>query len=152
MSNIIRWNPYREMMILRNAMDRLVDSNNIPGSANNQPKTWGLALDVSESDDEFLVQASLPGVNPEDVDITFESDVLTIKADVHADVEEEDNERRYYMRERRFGSFCRSLTLPSTIDAEAIEANYEAGILSLHLPKAEETKPKRIEVKSINGK
>ena len=151
MTKIIRWNPYREMMILRNAMDRLVDSDNLDISARLQPRNWGLALDVSENEDAFLVEASLPGFNPEDLQITYDSNVLTIKAEVKEEEEKKDEQRRYYLRERRYGNFCRSLSLPSTIDADAIEAGFKDGVLTLTLPKVEEAKPKRIEVKSVDA-
>lgn len=151
MTKIIRRNPYREMMILRNAMDRLVDSDSLDMRARLQPRNWGLALDVSEKEDAFLVEASLPGFDPENLEITYDSNVLTIKAEIKEDEEKEDEQRRYYMRERRYGNFCRSLSLPSTIDAGAIVANFEAGVLTLTLPKVEEAKPKRIEVKSVDA-
>ena len=150
MYNMIRWNPYRERMILRNAMDRLVDSNQFE-ALSGQPRNWGLALDVSENEDEFVVKASVPGVNPEDIEITYDNKVLTIKGMVKEETEEEVEGRRYHLRERRYGNFCRSLSLPTTIDASAIEAVYESGVLNLSLPKTEEAKPKRIEVKSVDA-
>jgi HSP20 family protein len=152
MANLIRWNPYSDMMILRNAMDKLVDSDFFESPAWMAPRNWGLALDVSENDDEFVVKASLPGVDPKDIEITYDKDVLTIKGETQEEKEEEDEGRRYHLRERRYGSFCRSFSLPSTIKAEAIDASYEAGVLTLHLPKAEEAKPKRIQVKNVETK
>ncbi|MBN1147201.1 MAG: Hsp20/alpha crystallin family protein [Anaerolineales bacterium] len=150
MYNLIRWNPYREMSILRNAMDRLVDSDQFE-MLSGQPRNWGLALDVSENEDEFVVKASLPGVKPEDIEITYDKQILTIKGEIKQESEEEDENRRYYVRERRYGNFCRSLSLPAAIKADAIEAAYEAGVLSLSLPKTEEAKPKRIQVKSLDA-
>jgi HSP20 family protein len=152
MANLIRWNPYRDMMVLRNTMDRLVDSDVFESPAWMAPRNWGLALDVSENDDEFVVKASLPGVDPKDIEITYDKDVLTIKGEVKQEKEEEDEGRRYYMRERRYGNFCRSFSLPSTIKSDAIDATYESGVLTLHLPKAEEAKAKRIQVKSAETK
>ena len=148
MAKIIRWNPYREMYNLVNSMDRLVDSDSV--AARRGPQRWGLALDVAESEDEYLIKASLPGINPDDVDITLDKNVLTIKGEFENEAENEDenNEIRYHLRERRFGSFCRSLNLPTTVKADAIQATFDAGVLTLSLPKAEEAKPKRIEVKS----
>jgi HSP20 family protein len=139
------------MMVLRNAMDRLVDRDQFEMLGGAQPRNWGLALDVSENEDEFIVKASVPGIKPEDIEITYDNKVLTIKGEVKDEVEEEAEDRRYYMRERRYGNFCRSLSLPSMIDADAINASYEAGVLSLSLPKTEEAKPKRIEVKSVDA-
>jgi HSP20 family protein len=109
--------------------------------------SWDLALDVLEQDDRYVVKASLPGIDPEDLDITFENGVLTIKGEIREDHEVE--EARYHVRERRYGAFSRSLTLPAGVDEEKIQANYEAGVLSLALPKSEAAKPKRIPVKTI---
>jgi HSP20 family protein len=150
MAKLVRWNPYREMVGMLNAMDRLVDSDSLgTRSYVARPTTWGLALDVTENEDEYTLKASLPGIAPEDIDISFENDVLTIKGETKEDEEVEGV--RYHMRERRFGSFCRSIRLPNSIEADNIEANYEAGILSLVLPKLEDAKAKRIEVKSLDS-
>jgi HSP20 family protein len=140
------------MMVMRNALDRLVDSDFFESPEWAAPRNWGLALDVSENDDEFAVKASLPGVKPDDIEITYDKDTLTIKGEVKEEKEEKDEDRRYYMRERRYGSFSRSISLPSTIKSDAIDATYEAGVLTLHLPKAEEAKAKRIQVKSTETK
>ena len=143
MAKIIRWNPYREMMVVRNAMDRLAT----PQMLRNQASVSGLALDVAETEDEFVVEASLPGINPDDLEITYTDKLLTIKGEVTDEKDVED--RRYYLRERRYGSFCRSLSLPASVNVDNIEANYENGVLSLHLPKAEEAKPRRIAVQPV---
>lgn len=149
MSNLTRWDPFREMMTFRNWMDRWMDrwfETSLSPLSTWQPITWELALDVAETDDEFLVKASLPGINPDDLEITYNNNVLTIKGEVK---EEKDvEEHRYHLRERRYGTFSRSISLPSTVKADAIEATYEAGVLTLHLPKAEQAKPKRIPVHS----
>ena len=147
MSNLVRWDPFREMMSLRNAMDRLFENAFItPSLGWPQDITWELALDVSETDDEYLVKASLPGVNPDDLDVTLDNNILTIKGEVKE--EKEVKEHRYHLRERRTGSFSRSISLPSTVKSEGIEAEYNKGVLTLHLPKAEEAKPKRIQVRA----
>ena len=150
MSNLTRWDPFREMLAMRNAMDHLFESSFFaPGTPWLQNVTWDLALDVSETNGEFLVKASLPGINPDDLEITYEGKVLTIKGETKEEKEVED--RRYHLRERRYGSFSRSVTLPATVDADHIEASYEAGVLTLHLPKVEEAKPKRIQVVSAES-
>ncbi len=147
MSSIIRWDPFREMMTLRNLMDRMFES--AFATPTLQPFTWELALDVAETDDEFIVKASLPGMNPDDLEITYNNNVLTIQGEIKE--EKESEQHRYHLRERRYGSFCRSISLPSTVNPDAIQATYEAGVLTLHLPKAEEAKPKRIAVKSVGS-
>lgn len=137
-----RWDPYREMISMRRAMDRLIEN-----SVDDEPAEtarWGLALDVVEEDDAYTVKASLPGVKPEDVDITYNKGMLTIRGEMKD--ESETIKGQYALRERRFGSFSRTITLPTTIKAEEIDANYRDGILTVKLPKAEEVKPKRIAV------
>lgn len=143
---LTRWDPVREMMGLRRAMDRLFDDAMVSSPGWDNVSRMELALDVSESDEAYTVRASIPGVNPDDIDITYNANTLTIKGEIKE--EKEVQEARYHLRERRFGSFSRSINLPSTIDASGIQANYEKGVLSLNLPKAEEAKPKRIEIKT----
>jgi HSP20 family protein len=106
----------------------------------------GLAVDVSENDASYVVKASVPGIHVEDVEITFEDDVLTIKGEIQEDNEQE--EENFHIRERWFGTFGRRLRFPGNVDADAIEATYENGILTLNVPKVEEEQPKRIEVKA----
>ena len=148
---LTRWDPYQEMIQMRNAVERLFDNTYTPTPA--QPVTWGLALDVVENDDAFVVKASVPGINPDDLEITFTDNVLTVKGETKS--EEEVKDAVYHLRERRFGFFSRSISLGDRISADKIEANYENGVLTLRLPKAEEVKPKRIAIhptKMIEGK
>lgn len=146
MNYLTRWDPYREMLGLRSMFDRFFDTSLASADAGWQPLTWNLALDVAETDDEYRVSASLPGIDPDDLEITYDSNVLTIKGEMRKD--DEVKEERYHLRERRYGSFSRSISLPSSIKADKIEASYEKGVLLLHLPKSEEARPKRIKVKS----
>lgn len=147
MSNLTRWDPFREMMSFRSAIDRLFDDAFFSRQANWEGQlTWSPALDVAETGDEYLVKASLPGIEPDDLEITYNNNVLTIKGEMQA--EREVEEQHYHLRERRTGSFSRSISLPSTVDADHIQASYNAGVLTLHLPKVEEAKPKRIQVRS----
>jgi len=141
---LTRWDPFRDMMSIRNTMDHMFDRA-LAGSPDSwQARAWDLALDVVESKDEFVVKASVPGIKPDDLEITFNNNTLTIKGEIK---EEKDvDEGQYHLRERRYGSFARSLTLPAGIEANKIEANYEAGVLKLRLPKTEEIKPKKIAI------
>lgn len=148
MATITRWDPFREMMIMRRNMDRLFDSM-VDEQGEWTAPAWNLALDVVENKDEYVVKASLPGINPDDLEITFNDKTLTIKGELKE--ESESEEAHYHLRERRFGSFSRSISLPRGVDAEAINANYEHGVLTLHLPKLEEVKPKRINVRSASS-
>jgi HSP20 family protein len=149
---LTRFDPFREMLNIRRVMDRMFDRV-LDIDTSWQPVSWDLALDVAETPDEFLVKASVPGINPDDLEITYTDNVLTIKGETKA--EKDIKEEQYHLRERRYGSFSRSIALPSKVKAESIEANYDAGVLTLKLPKAEETKPKRISIqvpKMLEGK
>lgn len=151
MSRIVRWDPIREVASMRNQMDRLM------ADVFNTPATWQndeyagymrLALDVSENDENYTVHASVPGMNPEDLDISFTENTLTIKGE--SKDERVDENEKWHLRERRFGSFMRTISLPTMVNADAIEAHFDNGVLILTLPKAEEVKPRRISIKA-NG-
>jgi HSP20 family protein len=143
---LTRWDPFQEMLNLRRTVDRLFD--NVSTDHEWQPTQWGLAVDVVENKDDFVVKASVPGINPDDLDVSYVDDTLTIKGETKED--KEVNEKQYYLRERRYGSFARSIHLPTKIKGDAIEASYQSGVLTLRLPKAEEVKPKRIAIKIDN--
>lgn len=152
MSKIVRWNPMREAADLFNEFDRMFESPvyrtrwGMPMRTNDVVGSWSLALDVAEKGDVFTVKASLPGIDPADLNVTLEDNVLTVQGEVKED--ETIAEETYHIRERRFGSFSRSLRFPVPVNANAIDAAYENGVLTLTVPKAEEVKPKRIEVKA----
>jgi len=141
---LTRWDPFREMMSLRSAMDRMIENSLGTGNSWSQPVSWDLALDVVENTENFMVRASVPGVKPDDIEITFTDNVLTIKGEVKSD--KEISEDQYHMRERRYGSFSRSISLPNRIKSDAISATYDSGVLTLTLPKVEEVKPRRIQI------
>ena len=143
---ITRWKPMREIR----AMNRMYNSAIVDGHPSWGTPRWSLALDVAESDDGYVVKASLPGIEPNDLEITFSENVLTIKGEVEED--EELEEAQYHLRERRYGSFSRSIRLPSGIESEEIEASFIDGVLKLHLPKAEEVKPKKIAINTTSSK
>ena len=142
---LTRWDPLREMLSLRSQFDKMFDNALVDSESWETASTWSLAIDVAETDDAYVVKASVPGIEPENLEITYSSNVLTIKGETK--VEKEVNEAKYHMRERRYGSFSRSISIPSTVDVETIKADYDQGILTLTLPKADEAKPKRIVVK-----
>ncbi len=148
MANLTRWDPFRELADMRDMMDRMLErSFSVPERG--WQAAWDLPLDVIENNDEFVVKASIPGVNPDDLEITFNDRTLTIKGQSKG--EDEKQEQRYHLRERWSGSFTRSITLPTRIKSEDIQASSENGILTLRLPKTEEVKPKRISVRSEGG-
>jgi HSP20 family protein len=139
-----RWDPFREMVSMRRAMDRLIE--NSFGEDMPQTSEWGLPLDVVENEDNYVVKASVPGIKPDDLEITYNKGMLVIRGEIKD--ESETTEGEYHLRERRFGAFSRTISLPTTVKADEIQADYKDGILSLHLPKAEEVKPKRIPIGS----
>lgn len=146
---ITRWNPMREMMRLRNEFDRFFeDSLDFPGWRWSEP-FGGPAVDVAETDDAYIVKVSLPGINPEDLDISISDNILSIKGEVKE--EKHISEERYHLRERRYGTFTRSITLPTSVSTDDIEASYKDGVLTLTAPKTEDVKRKRIAVKSIES-
>jgi HSP20 family protein len=147
---LTRWDPFREMMIVRNSRGRRFDGHLSTAPSSWKSFNWGVALDVVESDDEYLIKASLPGINPDDLEITFSDNKLTIRGEVKE--EEELDEAHYHLRERRYGTFTRSIKLPSGIESDKIEAKYDSGVLKLHLPKVEEVKPKKISIKTSDAK
>lgn len=145
MNKVVRWTPIRNANLLEE-FDRLFDA---PLSNTrtvwNASRNWGLAVDVVENEDAFTVKASVPGISADDLDLTFEDNTLVIKGEMAADEEKEGE--TFHIRERRTGSFSRRVRFPVEVNGDAIAANYENGVLVLTLPKAEEVKPKRIEVK-----
>jgi HSP20 family protein len=144
MSNLIRWEPMREMMTLREAMDRLFDDAfTRPVNTNN----WGApAIDLYQTNDDVVVRAALPGLKTEDVQISITGDVLTLKGEFKQN--NEVKEATYHIKEQRYGSFERSVMLPTDVQSEKAKADFENGILTVILPKAEQVKPRTITVKT----
>jgi HSP20 family protein len=109
----------------------------------------GMPVDLFQTDDEVVVKATMPGMEPEDIHISITGETLTIEGEIKEEYEAgEDNGIKYHVRERRYGRFCRSLTLPTHVDADKASAEVENGILTLTLPRVEETKPRTIAVKA----
>ncbi len=133
----------RELEAWRNTMEQLF--NEFPRTNYPENRPWLLPLDVLETEDKYIVKASLPGIDPDALDITFSDNILTIQGEVRA---EEDADGNYLLRERRLGLFQRSIALPERVEADKIEAIYQDGVLTLAIPKVEEIKPKRIHVKT----
>jgi HSP20 family protein len=141
-----RWEPFKEMITLRNAMDKLFDDSVVRPSVYLYGQDAALPLDVYQTANDVVVKASLPGFKPEEVDISITGDTVTIKGE-HKE-ETETKEKEYWLQERHYGSFSRSFTLPVEIQSNKAEASFQDGVLKLTLPKAEEVKPKQIKVKT----
>jgi len=152
MSSLIRWEPFSDLISLRDAMDRLFEDSFVrPGSRLVPTQGLGsLAVDMIETEDDVVLKASIPGVKPEDIDISVTGDTLTIKGETK--LEEETREKNFIRQERRYGSFSRSVGLPAGLDPDKAEAVFENGVLTLHIPKKEEVKPKSIRVKKKDEK
>jgi len=144
MAEMTRWDPFREAVTLREAMDRLFEDSFTPARRRDQAaaQVWRLPLDAYVTAEEIIVLANVPGVKPEDVEITIEGDTLTIRGERPAPIENVN----YVMQERTFGKFQRTLNINIPVDSNRAEARYENGLLTLVIPKAEAAKPKVIQV------
>jgi len=140
---IVRWKPMRDLVDLRDEMDRMFDS--FWGS--NVDRDGGMLIppvDMIENDDNFVVSVELPGLKKDEIKMTMQNNVLTLSGSKKHEFEsKEDTVHRV---ERSYGSFCRSINLPSTVDSSAIKASYDSGVLKVTLPKVEEARPKEINI------
>lgn len=142
---IERWDPFREAVSLRDAMNSLFQESFVrPWGPAAPDGHGGLALDIAETDNDFVVKAAMPGVKPDDVDITVHGDTLTIRGECRAD--EEKKGEHWHLRERRFGTFQRSVTLATSVNSDMAHAQFENGVLTLTLPKSEAAKPRQIKI------
>jgi len=146
---LTRWDPFREMVSLRDAMDRLLERSLIR-PLRDWPGLMGsglaISVDMYETDDDLVISAELPGLKPEDVDISVTGNTLTLKGEFQT--EREGERGNVHFQERRYGKFQRSIPLPTGIDTEATEAEFEDGVLKVKLPKPEKTKPKQMAIKA----
>ena len=150
MANLVRLEPAREMLSLREAMDRLFEESFLrPGSFGvSDSASAVLPLDMYETENDIVVKAAIPGVKPEDIEVTVTGDLLSIKGEFQSETEQKDEKRNYHRQERRYGSFCRQLTLPAGVNADACAADFENGVLTLKMPKIEEAKVKKVQIQS----
>jgi len=150
MTYLVRWDPFRDLISLREAMDRLFEESLVrPRAGWLAPERMEtLTVDMYETNETVVVKTTVPGIKPEGLDISITGDTLTIRGETKAEEEVKADVFNYIRRERRYGSFCRSLTIPVSVVADKAEAEFENGVLTLVLPKAEEIKPKAIKVKA----
>jgi len=148
MADLIRWEPFSEMMTLRDAMDKLFEDSFVRPSHLAWPELGrgDPPVDMYQTANGVVVKASIPGLKPDEVDISITGDILTIKGEHKED--KETKEQDYFYKEHRCGAFNRSLAIPVQVKADKAEATFENGVLTLTLPKAEEAKPKQIKVKA----
>ena len=142
---IVRWDPVRELDSLQSDMNRLFDGFFSGRTANGSARgRWIPAMDLAETEGHLVLRADLPGLTEDDVDIEIKDGVLTVTGERKA--EHEENSESYYRVERAFGSFSRSLSLPQGIDASAVSANFDRGVLEVRIPKPEERKATMVEI------
>ena len=156
---VVRWEPLREMATLQNEMNRLFgtffDTPTTAMPGNGGVRRWVPAMDLVEGEDHFVLRADLPGLGEEDVTLEVEDRTLTLSGERKSETTEKGE--GFYRLERASGSFSRSLTLPEGVDADAISATFDNGVLEVRIPKPEEVKPKRVEIqvgdapKTIDG-
>jgi HSP20 family protein len=146
--NLIRWQPFNELMTLRQAMDKLLEDSYVTPSrliSTFAPDT-AIPVDMYHADNDVVVKATLSGVKPGDVDLTITDGRLNIKGETKAD--EEIKQENYLYKEHRYGAFSRSVTLPDGLDTDKAEANFDNGTLTITIPKSAKIKPQPIKIKA----
>jgi HSP20 family protein len=143
---IVRWEPFRDLMPTQREFDRLFKEafNPFFGEGNLSTRTWAPAVDIYETENDIVLKAELPGIDPKDVEVRVEDSTLYLKGE--RKFQKEVKDENYHRVERTYGSFARSFSLPNSINAEKVKAEYKDGLLTLTLPKREEAKPKTIKI------
>ena len=149
MANLARWDPFQDLLAIQDEMNQLFGQATGQagrGTGEAATRAWAPALDIAERNDAYVVTVEVPGIKPEQLDITLENGALTISGERR--FESETKDKQFHRIERRYGAFRRSISLPDRVRADAVEASFEDGLLQVVVPKAEEAKPKRIEVRA----
>lgn len=144
---LIRWEPARELATIQNEMNRLFSTffdGPAPSDTGGALRRWIPAMDLVETEDDFVLRADLPGMSEKDVNIELEDNILTISGERKA--EHEERKEGYYRVERAFGNFARSLTLPEGIDPDQVRASFDRGVLEVRIPKPEQRKPRKVTI------
>ena len=141
------WRPFRDLERIRRDMDRVWDSffEKKPALKTGEAGEWFPSLDVTETKNDILVKAEIPGMDVKDIDISLNNDVLTIKGEKKQ--EKDEKEENYHLVERTYGTFVRSVRLPGEVKSDKISASYKNGVLNISLPKSEEAKKKEVKIK-----
>jgi len=142
---LVRWDPWREIDDMFHRYTRAVGLPRTGSQASLEPGEWTPQVDIAETDKEFVIKAEIPEVKKEDVKVTVENGILTIRGDRKQETEEKG--KKFHRVERHYGSFTRSFTLPENVDAANIKASFKDGMLGLQIRKTAEAKPKSIDVK-----
>ena len=143
---VIRWDPFRDLNTLQDRMNRLFEEANRGGRADEPTATtsWSPSVDIFETEESIVVKAEVPGVDPKEIALSLENNVLTLKGDRR--FEEETKDENYHRIERSYGGFSRSFSIPALVEEAAIKADYKEGILTIVLPKTEKARPKQIQI------
>ncbi len=141
--------PFETLWDMQREVDRLLDT--VWGRTPTQPSAWSVPADVVETDNEIRVHLEVPGLKLEDIDVTLENNVLTVSGEKKFEQGEGDEARGTYHQERRYGRFDRSFILPRDVDAARVSASYENGVLTVALPRTEESKPRRVQISTTGG-
>jgi len=146
--SIVRYDPFRDLRTLQDEVNRLFSGNIARGFDDEgiARGSWSPNVDIYENKDQIVLEAELPGMKREDFDVSVENNIITLRGE--RQFEKKDESDNYHRVERAYGSFTRSFTLPNTVSAEGATADYRNGVLRVTLPKREETKARRIEIKS----
>ncbi len=148
MANLVRWDPFGEMTSLRDMMDRVFEQAWVRPSAVISGATGHFPVDIYESGDEYVLTASLPGVTPDQVDVTVQGNTVTVSYERKRD---EAEGVTWHARELPYGRFTRQVSLPAHLDTEGVEATMEHGVLRLRLPKIAQARERRVEIKTGGG-
>jgi len=143
---VIRWDPFRDLNVLQDRMNRLFDDAG-RGWRHDEPAsttTWSPSVDIYETEGDIVVKAELPGIDRKDITLNLEKNVLTIRGERKFEKEAKDD--NYHRIERSYGAFSRSFSIPATVNEEKISADYKDGVLTISLPKKEQAKPKQIQI------
>jgi len=152
MNTVTRWDQSRGLISLQDQVNRLFEDNfTRERSGHADLATWAPPVDIYETENELVLKADLPDLQDKDIDLRVENNMLTIRGERKFD--KDVNEDNYLRVERAYGSFTRSFSLPNTVSSESVRAEYRNGVLTLHMAKREESKPKQIKISvSANGK
>lgn len=144
---IVKWDPFRDMITLRDRMDRLFDDSLARlrgGEEDFSISTWSPVVDIYETSDALVIKAEIPGIKKEDISVEVKDNTLSLKGE--RKFEKDVNEENYHRMERSYGSFCRVFSLPTTVEQDKVKASFKDGVLEITLPKLEKEKPKQVTV------